>query len=178
MGFEQQGFMLSFPKSNLTVLEETKGLMFVNFYNCPPREKSQSDLPISNSLFFFPWSEVFRVGFKERNRNTMDRDHKKKKRSLSKEKILSVRWSYFKAFEDKALCESKLLKFVLSKLFPFCLWFLGLQAEGIFCRKEWYLMISSRSDEEITSSSSHTPIFFERRLSHNRTFIFEAFHWH
>ena len=80
--------MLSFPKSNLTVSEEAKGLMFVNFYNCPPRDKSQSDLPISNSLYFFPWSEVFRVGFKERNRNTMDRDHKKKN-------VLSPRKKFF-----------------------------------------------------------------------------------
>lgn len=73
----------------------------------------------SSSLYFFPWSEVFRVCFKERciNKYKRERVHTQThKRLLSQ--ILSGRCNFFfNVFQDEALCKWKHLKFVLFQSF-------------------------------------------------------------
>lgn len=69
----------------------------------------------SSSLYFFPWSEVFRVCFKERCINTRDRVHTHKGFYL---KFFQGDVTFFKnIFQDKALCKWKHLKFVLFQSF-------------------------------------------------------------
>lgn len=155
--------MRLFSKSNLLLCEETEVTYIHELLKVHSQKNNNAVLPTSNSLYFFPWSEVFRVCFKERSINTRDRDHKKKKKKdfyLSKEQILSVRYSlWLTCFEVRHRANETLEICPLSKLFSLCLGFFWLQVEGIFCGREWYLIVSSWSNEKILASSSHFPIF-------------------